>query len=119
MFFCVSQKLQINTSHSLQDISVKLQLAVAQELSNHLSTEALPLQQEVCYPYGRVRYETTRDQEVDAPLWVPDPAKNRNREIAVLDLALCCCCCFFFLVYMSVCVWVRQKMCCSLFGSKC
>ena len=61
----------INNEDSLEDISVELQLAVPQELSDHLSAQALPLQQEVSHPDGRVRDETTRDQEVDASLWVP------------------------------------------------
>lgn len=56
---------------SLKDVSVELQLAVSQELSNHLSAQALPLQQEVSYSDGCVWDETTRDQEVDASLWVP------------------------------------------------
>lgn len=55
---------------SLKDISVELQLAVSQELSNHLSAQALPLQQEVSYSDGRVRDKTTCDQEVDTSLWV-------------------------------------------------
>lgn len=55
----------------LQDIPVELQFAVAQEFSDHLSAQALPLQQEVCYPNGRVWDETTRDQEMDASFWVP------------------------------------------------
>lgn len=57
--------------YSLKDISVELQLAVPQELSNHLSAQALPLKQEVSHSDGRVRDETTRDQEVYASLWVP------------------------------------------------
>ncbi len=61
----------INNEDSLEDISVELQLAVPQELSNHLSAQALPLQQEVSHSDGRVRDETARDQEVDASLWVP------------------------------------------------
>lgn len=81
-----SRKLQIYLVHLLQDISVKLQLAVAQEFSNHLSAESLPLQQKVCHSYGRVWDEPTCDQEVDASLWVPSIAKHR--EAAVLELAL-------------------------------
>lgn len=52
-----------------------MQLAVPQELANHLSAQALPLQQEVSHSDGRVWDEATRDQEVDASLWVP---ANRN-----------------------------------------
>lgn len=61
----------INNEDLLKDISVELQLAVPQELSNHLSAQALPLQQEVSDSDCCVRDETTRDQEVDASLWVP------------------------------------------------
>lgn len=57
--------------NSLKDVSVELQLAVSQELSNHLSAQALPLQQEVSYSNGRVWDKTTCDQEVDTSLWVP------------------------------------------------
>lgn len=60
-----------NSEDLLQDIPVELQFAVAQEFSNHLSAQAFPLQQEVCYSNGRVWDETTRDQEVDASFWVP------------------------------------------------
>lgn len=61
----------VSDQHLLQDIPVELQFAVAQEFSDHLSAQALPLQQEVCYSDGRVWDEPTRDQEVDASLWVP------------------------------------------------
>lgn len=63
----------IDDKDSLKDISIELQLAVPQELSNHLSAQALSLQQEMSHSNSRVRYETTRDQEVDASFWVPAP----------------------------------------------
>lgn len=58
---------------SLKNISVELQLAVSQELPDHLSAQALPLQQEVSHSDGRVRDEATCDQEVDASLRVSAP----------------------------------------------
>ena len=57
--------------HSLEHVPVEEQLAVPQELSNHLPAQALPLQQEVGNADGRVGDKAPRDQEVDAPLWVP------------------------------------------------
>lgn len=68
--------------HSLQDVSVELQLAVPQKLSDHLSAQAFPLQQEVGHPDGRVWDEATRDQEVDASLWIP-VTKNKLRVSSV------------------------------------
>lgn len=64
----------------LEDIPVELELAVPQELSDHLSAEALPLKQEVCHSDGRVRDKTTRDQEVDASFWVPVINQKTNTE---------------------------------------
>lgn len=52
--------------YSLQDISVEWLLAVAEELSDHLATQALPLQQKVGHTNGCVRDETTRDQKLEA-----------------------------------------------------
>lgn len=52
--------------YSLQDISVEGLLAVAEELSDHLPTQALPLQQKVGHADGCVRDETTRDQKLEA-----------------------------------------------------
>lgn len=63
--------MALTSAYSLQDISVELQLAVPQELSNHLSAQALPLQQEVGHSDGCVWDKTTCYQEVDASLWVP------------------------------------------------
>lgn len=45
----------------LKHIPVELQLAVSQKLSDHLSAQAFPLQQEVSHADGRVRDETTCD----------------------------------------------------------
>lgn len=56
--------------YSLQDVSVERLLAVAQELANHLSAQALPLQQEVGHANGRVGDEATGDQELEALIWV-------------------------------------------------
>lgn len=50
----------------LQDVSVEGLLAVAEELSDHLPTQALPLQQEVGHADGRVGDEASRDQELKA-----------------------------------------------------
>lgn len=75
-------KYCIHNKDSLKNISVELQLAVPQELSNHLPAQALPLQQEVSHSDGCVRDETTRDQEVDASLWVPahrQPTAEKRR----------------------------------------
>lgn len=65
------KKMPLTSAYSLQDISVELELAVPQELSNHLSAQTLPLQQEVGHSDGRVWDKPTCDQEVDASLWVP------------------------------------------------
>lgn len=68
---------------SLQDISVERLLAVAQELANHLSAQALPLQQKVGHAYGRVWDEATGDQELKALIWVSEEhnenKKNHNK----------------------------------------
>lgn len=50
----------------LQDISVEGLLAVAEELADHLPTQALPLQQEVGHADGCVRDEASRDQKLEA-----------------------------------------------------
>lgn len=63
----------------LKNVSVELQLAVSQELSNHLSAQALPLQQEVSHSNGRVWDETTCDQEVDASFWVPARSSQQQK----------------------------------------
>lgn len=68
-----------DTSHSLEDISVEGLLAVAEELSDHLSAQALPLQQEVGHSDGRVRDEASRDQELEALVWV-SVFKKRERK---------------------------------------
>lgn len=81
MSVCVVNKSPyINNEDSLKDISVKLQLAVPQELSNHLSAQALSLQQEVSHSDGCVWDETPRDQEVDASLWVPASQTANSRK---------------------------------------
>lgn len=69
----------MNNQNSLKDISVELQFAVPQELSNHLSAQAFPLQQEVSHSNGGVWDETTRDQEVDASLWVPNAISRQKK----------------------------------------
>lgn len=74
--------------NSLKDISVELQLAVSQELSNHLSAQALPLQQEVSHSNGRVWDKTTCDQEVDTSLWVP--ARRKADSVRVNRVCLMC-----------------------------
>lgn len=76
----------INNEDSLKNISVELQLAVPKELSNHLSAQALPLQQEVSDSNGRVRDKTTRDQEVDSSFWVParrQPTAEKQKVLKV------------------------------------
>lgn len=61
----------------LQDISVERLLAVAEELSNHLPAQALPLQQEVGHADGRIRDEASRDQELKALVWVSENRTNK------------------------------------------
>lgn len=56
--------------HSLQHITVELLLAVAQELPDHLTAEALALEKEVGHSNGGVRDEASRNQELDAFVWV-------------------------------------------------
>ena len=56
---------------SLQDVPVEVQLAVAQELSNHLPAQALPLQQEVGDAHRGVRDKVPVDQILDPLLWLP------------------------------------------------
>lgn len=63
---------------SLKNVSVELQFAVAQELSDHLPAQAFPLQQEVSHPDGRVRHEAARDQEVDAFLRVAVTTRGKR-----------------------------------------
>lgn len=68
--------------HLLQDVPVELLLAVAQELADHLAAEALPLQQEMCHPNGRVRDEPSGDQELDPFVWVTGRQAQRHGECA-------------------------------------
>ena len=96
--------MHINNEDSLQDISVELQLAVPQKLSNHLPAQAFPLQQEVGHSDGRVRDEAACDQEVDASLWVPARKKKRRR-CEVLNSA-----CVMFLCFQAErCVGLSEK----------
>lgn len=60
----------LREGHSLQHVAVELLLAVAQELSDHLPAEALPLQKEVGHSDGGIRDEASRDQELDTLVWV-------------------------------------------------
>lgn len=62
--------------HLLQDISVEGLLAVAEELSDHLPTQALPLQQEVGHTDGGVGDEASRDQELKALVRVSGMSKT-------------------------------------------
>lgn len=68
--------------HLLQDVPVELLLAVAQELPNHLSAEALPLEEEVCHPNGGVWDEASGDQELDPFVWVSEREGQRHGEFA-------------------------------------
>lgn len=63
----------------LQDISVEGFLAVAEELSDHLPTQALPLQQEVGHADGRVRDEASRDQKLEALVGVSGTRQTLER----------------------------------------
>lgn len=62
----------------LQDISIEGLLAVAEELSNHLSAQALPLQQEVGHADGCVWDEASRDQELKALVRISTMNKERT-----------------------------------------
>lgn len=63
-------------SYSLQDVSVEGLLAVAEELPDHLPTQALPLQQEVGHADGCVRDEAPGDQELEALVGVSGTSKT-------------------------------------------
>lgn len=60
----------------LQDVSVERFLAVAEELSDHLPTQALPLEQEVGHADGRVGDESPRNQELKALVRVSETSKT-------------------------------------------
>ena len=66
--------------YSLQDVSVERLLAVAEELSDHLPAQPLPLQQEVSHAYGCVRYEPPRYQELKALVGVPEDREEKENE---------------------------------------
>lgn len=58
-------------ANSLKDIPVKLFLSVAQELANHLPTQAFPLEQEVSHTHRRVWNKVSLYQILDAFFWFP------------------------------------------------
>ena len=58
-----------------------MQLAVAQELSDHLPAEAFPLQQEVSHAYGCVRDEPSRDEELKALVGIPEERRGKQEKI--------------------------------------
>lgn len=64
--------------YSLQDVSVEWLLAVAQELANHLSAEALPLQEKVRHANGRVWDEASGDQELEALIWISEEQRKEK-----------------------------------------
>lgn len=64
-------------AHSLQHILVELLLPVAQELSDHLSAEAFPLQDEARDAHRGVRHKALLDQVLDALLWLPTGAQDK------------------------------------------
>lgn len=68
-----------NVRNLLQDISVERLLAVAEELSNHLPAQALPLQQEVGHADGCIRDEASRNQELKALVWVSENRIKKNQ----------------------------------------
>lgn len=65
--------------YSLQYVSVEGLLAVAEELSNHLSAQSLPLQQEVGHADGCVWDEASRDQELKALVRVSETSKTERK----------------------------------------
>lgn len=62
--------------YSLEDISVEGLLAVSEELSYHLSAQALPLQQKVGHADGCIWDEASRDQELKALVRVSETNKQ-------------------------------------------
>lgn len=66
--------------YSLQDVSVERLLAVAEELSDHLSAQALPLQQEVGDADGCVWDEASRDQELKTLVRVSETEEKKERD---------------------------------------
>lgn len=66
--------------NSLQHIAVELLLPVAQELANHLSAQALALQQEVGYSHWCVRHKATLNEVLDALLRLPGGWDKRQAQ---------------------------------------
>lgn len=64
-------------ANSLEHISVELFLSVTQELSNHLSTQAFPLEQEVGHTNWSVWDKVSLYQILDAFFWFPGYRKDR------------------------------------------
>lgn len=67
-------------SYSLQDVPVELLLPIAEELSDHLPAQPLPLQQEVSPPDRRVGDEAPLGQVLDALFWLPDESQRLEAE---------------------------------------
>lgn len=55
----------------LEDVTVELLLAIAEELADHLPAEPFPLQDEVGHPHRGVREEAPLDQVLDPLLRLP------------------------------------------------
>lgn len=72
--------------YSLQHISVEGLFAVAEELSDHLAAQALPLQQKVGDADGRVWDEAPRDQELKALVRVSEANKPERKKQETLVL---------------------------------
>lgn len=68
-------------NHSLQNISVERLLAVAEELADHLAAQSLPLQQEVCDAYRCIRNKTSRDEKLEAFIWISVQEKKKKDTI--------------------------------------
>ena len=67
-------------ANSLKNITVELLLSVTQELANHLSTQAFPLQQEVGHTHWSVWNKVPLNQILDAFFWFPgDTVEGRER----------------------------------------
>lgn len=67
-------------ANSLEDISVELFLSVTQELANHLSTQAFPLQQEVSHTHWSVWNKVSFYQILDAFFWFPGKQERVERK---------------------------------------
>lgn len=73
-WWCVSAPLQPD---SLEHVAVELLLPVAQELPDHLATQALALQQEVGHSHRCVGHEAALDEVLDALLGLPGRTRDR------------------------------------------